>query len=537
LAVSSSLARSALSRFAADLVRLNVPARDTARPRIFGQQVAATVAAVRWISWLSLLTTLGLTLVFWPTATRSTLLTGEMMDSAVGLWSIWRLPRIISVDDAPSIARKLTLLAFLHGTSWAILTSSLMKGADTQTAMFVTSLQVGMTAVGFVLYLNLPIAFLAFTCPIFVPLLTVFGVPQGQLLAMYPLLVALLGIMCFFAVEQSRLFVASAETTAQLHQAHAEQQAIRDAADRNAAERLAAAARQEAQGVRRAEEARRAIMIRLAERFEGSVVSMLEAQSAAMATLDDTAGKLFAAVHSSADAVAHASQRTEDTSGAIRALATITSELVDSIGAIREQVEEHTIFSNEVQRMTAASTSEMRTMAEEASQTRGIAEIIGKLTTQTKLLGLNAAIEAARAGEAGRGFAVVAAEVKTLAQRAGEATRQVADQTDGIVARIDSTVAGIEEITGHFQGAARIATAIAASIHQQGYAADAMRKQTSLMASNGEDLQMRMSVVAESADVVNDMAHNVSATSRHVAERAGILREVAEAFLTELRAA
>jgi len=537
LAVSLTTARSALAKFTADLLRVKAPADDIARQRIFGQQVAATVAAVRWISWLSLLTTLGLTLVFWHTADRFALLAGELMDSAVGIWAIWRLPRDISLDDAPRIARKLTLSALVHGTSWAILTSSLMKGADTQTAMLVTSLQVGMTTIGFVLYLNLPVAFLAFTCPILVPLLMVFGVPQGQLLVMYPLLMALLGITCFFAVEQSRLFVASAETTAQLHEAHAEQQAIRDAADRKAAEQLAAAARQEAQGVRRAEEARRALMIRLAERFEDSVVSMLEAQSTAMATLDETAGRLFAAVHSSADAVAHASQHTQDTSGAIKALATITSELVDSIGAIRGQVEEHTVFSNEVQRMTAASTSQMRTMAKEASETRGIADIIGKLTAQTKLLGLNASIEAARAGEAGRGFAVVASEVKSLAERAGEATSQVAVQTDGIVARIDSTVAGIEEITERFQGAARIATAIATSVHQQGYAADAMRRQTSLMADNGESLQMRMSIVADSASVVNEMAHHVSATSRHVAERAGILREAAEAFLTELRAA
>lgn len=531
------MVRRILSRFAADLVRLDAPAGDLARQRIFGQQVAATVAAVRWISWLSLFTTLGLAILFWQTANRPALLVGEIADTAVGIWSIWRLPRAITVDTAPATARKLAVLAFLHGTSWAVLTSSFMQGADTHTAMFVTSLQIGMTAIGFVLYLNLPIAFLLFTGPLFVPLLAVFGVVDGRLLAMYPLLTAMLGILCFFAVGQSRLFVASAQTAAQLHQAHAERQAIREAAERDAAEQRAAAARHEAVGVRKAEEARRAAMIGLAERFEGSVVSMLEAQSAAMATLDDTAGRLFAAVHASADAVAHASRRTQDTSGAIGALATITSELVDSIAAIRGQVEEHATLSDEVQRMTAASTDQMQVMAEEASQTRGIADIIGNLTAQTKLLALNAAIEAARAGDAGRGFAVVAAEVKSLAQRAGEATGQVADQTDGIVARIDSTVTGIGDITVRFKGAARIAATIAVSIHQQRHAAEQMREQTAVMASNGEDLHLRMSVVADSADVVKAMAHNVSATSRDVSERAGMLRDVAEAFLTELRAA
>jgi methyl-accepting chemotaxis protein len=529
--------RTAGQRFVGDLLRLRAPAGDAARGRIFCEQIAATASAVRWISWLSLVLTLALTLLFWPTAHRPALLLGEIGDTLINIWSILRLPRSIRVEAAPGIARKLTVSAFIHGTCWAVLTSSLMTGTDTHTVMFVTALQVGMTAVGIVLYLNLPIAFMAFTGPIFVPLMIAFWSVDGNLLLIYPLLAVMLGIVCFFAVEQSRLFVASAEAMAELNLARTERQAIRDTAQREAAELRATTAQREAAAVRLAEEARRTAMIKLAERFEGSVVSMLDAQSAAMADLDSTAANLFSAVHASADALSHATARTSDTSASIGMLATITAELVNSIAAIRKQVEEHSGVSGEVQRMTAASTDQMRAMAEEASHARGIAGIIGNLTTQTKLLALNAAIEAARAGEAGRGFAVVASEVKSLAQRAGEATGQVADQTDGIVARIDATVSGIEDITAHFEGATRIAATIAASIHQQRYAAEEIRTQTSLMADNGADLQVRMSVVTDSAGVVNDMAHHVSATSRDVAARAGLLREVADACLAELRAA
>lgn len=122
-------------------------------------------------------------------------------------------------------------------------------------------------------------------------------------------------------------------------------------------------------------------------------------------------------------------------------LAQCESDL-DPLTRVLKQIIESKSSLLEGVKLLAASTSELRVMADE----------VGKIAWQTNLLALNAAIEAARAGQHGRGFAVVAAEVRALSTRSADTAKQILTGIDRVLGVVQSTLESAEQISVQDRG-------------------------------------------------------------------------------------
>jgi twitching motility protein PilJ len=155
-------------------------------------------------------------------------------------------------------------------------------------------------------------------------------------------------------------------------------------------------------------------------------------------------------------------------SGDANQSATVARQSLAAAGKGARAVEDSIKGMNKIREQIQETSKRIKRLGESSQEIGEIVELISDITEQTNVLALNAAIQAASAGEAGRGFTVVAEEVQRLAERSGEATKQIGAIVRTIQTDTQDTVSAMEESTRGVVEGARLSDAAGQALAEIG---------------------------------------------------------------------
>jgi len=168
-------------------------------------------------------------------------------------------------------------------------------------------------------------------------------------------------------------------------------------------------------------------------------------------------------------------------------------------GAGNRMVDEVVAAINDLAHEVRESARTIGSVENNAEQIGTVLDVIRGIAEQTNLLALNAAIEAARAGEQGRGFAVVADEVRTLASRTQESTREIQE----MIERLQGGARGAVEVMRHSEQKTDDV------VERAGRAGEALKRITRAVSSIAEMNTQIATAAEEQSAVSEDINENV----------------------------
>ena len=201
----------------------------------------------------------------------------------------------------------------------------------------------------------------------------------------------------------------------------------------------------------------------------------------------------------------------------------IVRRSISGMDTIREQIQE--------------TSKRIKRLGESSQEIGDIVGLITEIADQTNILALNAAIQASTAGEAGRGFAVVADEVQRLAERAGNATKQIEALVKTIQSDTNEAVSSMEASTTNVVSGAKMAEDAGGALIEIENVSDELAElitgisdSANKQASVAMDVSNTMNVIQEITLQTSEGTEETSASIGNLSELANELRKSVAGF-------
>jgi methyl-accepting chemotaxis protein len=253
----------------------------------------------------------------------------------------------------------------------------------------------------------------------------------------------------------------------------------------------------------------------------GGILTSAESVSAAAQQISASTEEVASGSMSQASAAQTMNELFRELSQAINSVAVSAehaSELSDQAMQIAQ--DGGAVVTDSMQGMKLLN-SQMSKLEEDSDKIGEIIAVIDDIAKQTNLLALNATIEAARAGEQGRGFAVVANEVRKLAERSGEATKQITNIIKEMQKNTHQSVNAVVEGVAFSQKNGDAFDHILSMVN------DTAHKVTEIAAAS-EEQAAQSSEVMYSIESISAATEEMAASSSETALTANALAQLAE---------
>ena len=239
---------------------------------------------------------------------------------------------------------------------------------------------------------------------------------------------------------------------------------------------------------------------------------LITSEHAAVDQVSTAATEMSAAVHE----VARNAQNAADAARSAEVQSREGAEVVGAtIHAIRQLAHEVESASDTIQ-----------TLEQETANIGAVLAVIKGIAEQTNLLALNAAIEAARAGEQGRGFAVVADEVRALAARTQDSTKDIQQMIERLQGGVQNAVKAMHVGSEKARFSVERAAGVDGALSATGDAVARINDMAAQIATACEEQSSVTEEIARNISDIRDLSNEAAQTSEQSTQASARLSEL-----------